>query len=264
MSYILDALKKSEKERQKMTVPDPLEIHDYISHEPTKRVPAWAYLLSVAAIMSIGLSLYLGNPWQSKKTEKAGIVSGEKSVALNAPASPSHDQPKNNARIAVTAEKEKEPEPKHTDTAKAGQSLRNSGKNEILQSAAQPMEKPKERAAQSGESTLSHPTAANEPLHTVQAAPVASGQKAESQTPAPDTNKIYAISELPLSLQQSLPAFTISAFLYSDDPGARMVRVNGKMMREGDALAEGLKLNEIRQDDLIFGYQNYRFRLGIK
>jgi general secretion pathway protein B len=264
MSYILDALKKSEKERQNRTVPDPLEIHDYITHEPKKRIPAWAYVLSVAAIISIGLLLYWGSPWQSKKTENTGIVSDEKSVALNTPASPSPDQPKNDTQKAVIAEKEKEPESKYTDTAKAAQTLRNSGKNETLQAAAQSMEKTKEKSAQSGESAKSHATAVNDPQYMVQAAPVVSGQRAESQTPAADTNKIYAISELPLSLQQSLPAFTISAFLYSDDPGARMVRVNGKMMREGDALAEGLKLNEIRQNELIFGYQQYRVRLGIK
>ena len=264
MSYILDALKKSEKERQKRTVPDPLEIHDYITHEPKKRIPAWAYVLSVAAIMSIGLLLYWGNPWQSKKTEKAGIVSGEKSVALNTPASPSPDQPKKDTQKAVIAEKEKEPESIHTDTAKAAQPLRSAGKNETLQAAAHSMEKTKEKSAQSGELTKSHAAAANESQHMVQAAPVPSEQKAESQTPAPDTTKIYTISELPLALQQSLPAFTISAFLYSDDPGARMVRVNGKMLREGDSLAEGLKLNEIRQNELIFGYQHYRVRLGIR
>jgi hypothetical protein len=43
-----------------------------------------------------------------------------------------------------------------------------------------------------------------------------------------------------------------------------MVRVNGKMLREGDVLSEGLKLNEIRQDELIFGYQNYRIRLRVQ
>ena len=264
MSYILDALKKSEKERQNRTVPDPLAIHDYIAHEPKKRIPSWAYALSVAAILGIGMLVYWGNPWQAKNTENTGIVTDERSVALNTPASPSPDQQKNDSQKAVIAEKGKEPESKHTDTAKAAQILRNSGKNETLPVTAQSIEKTKEKAAQSGESTQSHTIAVNELQHLVQAAPVVSGQKAESQTPAPDTNKIYTISELPLSLQQSLPAFTISAFLYSDDPGARMVRVNGKMMREGDALAEGLKLNEIRQNELIFGYQNYRVRLGVK
>jgi general secretion pathway protein B len=264
MSYILDALKKSEKERQKSTVPDPLEIHDYITHEPKRRIPAWAYVLSVAAIMSIGLLLYWGNPWQSKKTENTRIVSGEKSVALNTPASPSPDQPKNDTQKAVIAEKEKEPESKHPALAKAAQPVRRSGKNETVQTAATSTEKMKEKRGQSGEPSKSPAAAANESQHMVQAAPVPAEQKAESQTPAPDTTKIYTISELPLALQQSLPAFTISAFLYSDDPGARMVRVNGKMMREGDSLAEGLKLNEIRQNELIFGYQHYRVRLGIK
>jgi len=264
MSYILDALKKSDKERQKRTVPDPFEIQDYIAHEPKKRMPAWAYALSVAAILGIGMVLYWGNPWQSKKTENTGIVSDGKNVALNTPASPSPDQPKNDTQKAVIAEKETEQESKHPPAATALQPLPSAGKRETLQAAAAPPEKMKEKRVQPDEASRSHATAANEPQHMVQAAPVPSDQKAESQTPAPDTNKIYNISELPLSLQQSLPVFTISAFLYSDDPAARMVRVNGKMLREGDALSEALKLNEIRQNDLIFGYQNYRLRLGIK
>jgi general secretion pathway protein B len=264
MSYILDALKKSEKERQQRTVPDPLEIHDYIAHETKKRRPGWVYVLSIVVILNIGLLFYWMNPWQTKKAATSGISSDEKSVELNAPVPPAPGRPKNDNREAVIAEKDKEPESKHPPAVKAPQPLPLAGKSEKLQTAATPTEKMKERPTQSDPSKKAPGTAANETQHIVQATPVPSEQKPESQAPAPDANKIYTVGELPLTLQQSLPAFTISAFLYSDDPAARMVRVNGKMLREGDALAEGLKLNEIRQSELIFGYQNYRIRLGIK
>ena len=263
MSYILDALKKSEKERQKRTVPDPLDIHDYIAHEPKNRRPAWVYVLAVVVGLNIGLLLYWINPWQAQKTENTGILSVEKNDALNAPASPSPVQPKNDSEKAVIAEKEREPESKQPSAVKTPERVLFAGKNETVQAAGVPAEKMKQPPVYSGESEKSPVTAANEQQVT-QAAPVPSGQNTETQAPPPDTHKIYSVSELPLSLQQSLPAFTISAFLYSDDPAARMVRVNGKMLREGDALPEGLKLNEIRQDELIFGYQGYRIRLGIK
>jgi general secretion pathway protein B len=259
MSYILDALKKSEKERQQRTVPDPLQIHDYIAHEPGKRRPVWVYVLSIVAILNIGLLFYWMNPWQTKDADNPGILYGEK-----APVPPAPVQPKNDNEKAVIAEKEKEPESPRTPVVKAPQFLPLAGKSETLRVASAPPEKVKEKPVRSGESIKSRATAVNEPQHVLQGDPAASDQKAESQAPAPDGNKIYSVSELPLSLQQSLPAFTISAFLYSDDPAARMVRVNGKMLREGDALPEGLKLNEIRQDELIFGYQNYRIRLRVQ
>jgi general secretion pathway protein B len=220
--------------------------------------------LPIVVILNIGLLFYWMNPWQTKKAATIGISSDEKNVELNSPVPPTSGKPKNDTRTAVIVEKEKASESKHPPAAKALQPLPFAGKREALQAFSNPLEKMKEKPVQSGEAPKAHATASNEPQHVAQAAPVSSEQKAESQTPAPDSNRIYNVSELPLSLQQSLPAFTISAFLYSDDPVARMVRVNGKMLREGDALAEGLKLNEIRQNDLIFGYQNYRFRLEIK
>jgi general secretion pathway protein B len=264
MSYILDALKKSEKERQKRTVPDPLEIHDYIAYDPKKQRPVLTYLTSAVVILGIGLLFYWMNPWQTKTTENPGISSDAKRVQPGLQESPSPGQPKNNSQAASIVEKEKEQESNHPAKAKTVQPVQSAGKNEMHEGAGSSQEKIKGKPVQSAESIKLHAIAANEPQHVAQAAPVPSEQKTEPQMPAPDTNKIYNVSELPLSLQQSLPAFTISAFLYSDDTSGRMVRVNGKMLREGDTLAEGLKLNEIRQNELIFGYHNYRIRLGIK
>jgi len=261
MSYILDALKKSEKERQKRTAPDPLEIHDYIAHETKNRRPVWAYVLSLVVILNIGLLFYWMNPWQEKKAATGGISSDERSVASDH-GRPSN-QPTDDNRIAVIEEKDGEPESKLAPVEKARQPVPLNEKGGSLQ-AAVPAGKMKERPAPPVERERSHAAAEAKTQHVAQAAPVSPDQKSETQAPTPDANRIYAVSELPLSIQQSLPAFTISAFLYSDDPATRMVRVNGKMLREGDVLAEGLKLNEIRQNELIFGYQNYRMRLGIK
>jgi hypothetical protein len=138
MSYILDALKKSEKERQKRTVPDPLEIHDYIAHEPKKRRPAWAYVLSIVVILNIGLLFYWMNPWQTKKADNPGILSGEKNDALNAPAPPAPVQPKNDSEKTLIAEKEKEPESSRTPVVKAPQFVPLAGKGGTLQAVAAP------------------------------------------------------------------------------------------------------------------------------
>jgi general secretion pathway protein B len=81
---------------------------------------------------------------------------------------------------------------------------------------------------------------------------------------APVPNRVYNLSELPSSVSQKLPAFSLSVFLYSDDPVARMVRVNGQMIKEGQYLSPGLKLEQIIPSGAIFSYQNFRFLVGPK
>src|SRR3989304_1233253 len=66
MSYILDALKKSEKERRHGTVPDLLTVQDILVQEPKKRL-LWPYFLLIALLLNAGLFMWWLNPWQSKK-----------------------------------------------------------------------------------------------------------------------------------------------------------------------------------------------------
>ena len=70
MSYILDALKKSEKERQRGTAPDLLTVQETVLPEKKKR-RVWPYIIFAVLILGIGLAAFRLIPWQSKN-EKAG------------------------------------------------------------------------------------------------------------------------------------------------------------------------------------------------
>jgi succinoglycan biosynthesis transport protein ExoP len=74
-------------------------------------------------------------------------------------------------------------------------------------------------------------------------------------------DRIYNFDELPSSVKQDLPNLFISVFIYSDDASSRMARVNGQMMREGEYLTAGLKLEKITLDEIIFSYKSYRFHI---
>ncbi|MGD0282230.1 MAG: hypothetical protein ABSB95_07705, partial [Dissulfurispiraceae bacterium] len=54
MSYILDALKKSEQKRRQGAVPDLLTVHDRPASETGKRV-WWPYLLSGALLLGAAM-----------------------------------------------------------------------------------------------------------------------------------------------------------------------------------------------------------------
>jgi general secretion pathway protein B len=50
---------------------------------------------------------------------------------------------------------------------------------------------------------------------------------------------------------------------YSNKSVNSIVSINSRMMKEGESLAPGLKLEKITPDGVIFSYKGYRFQHGI-
>jgi general secretion pathway protein B len=259
MSYILDALKKSEKERQRGTVPDLLTDQDIIEQEPKKRL-LWPYLILAALLLNAVLLLWWLGSWQTKKTT-----------------------------IVAQSTTEKQPDSKvfksPTPTLTATKSPRaNAGVYESKNSTAKPGEKLVNVVRQNQQAqakTNQYSSVSDKPVPTVntkdfpgisstvpQQSPVTNHSPVEPQTNtytgASAEKRVFNLKELPLSVQQNLPAFSISAFVYSIDPTIRMVKINGQALQEGQDLITGLKLEEITQNGIIFSYQNYRFRVGLR
>ncbi len=47
-------------------------------------------------------------------------------------------------------------------------------------------------------------------------------------------------------------------------PGARLVGINYRILREGDYVVPGLELQQITPDGMIFSFKGFRFRRGVK
>jgi general secretion pathway protein B len=62
-------------------------------------------------------------------------------------------------------------------------------------------------------------------------------------------------------VRQSVPQLAVGGSVYSPQPASRMVIVNGQVFREGDTLAPGLKLEQIRAKSAIFSIRGERFEL---
>ena len=77
----------------------------------------------------------------------------------------------------------------------------------------------------------------------------------------PATENIYPdYNELPQQIKNSIPAFTIAGHTYSDQPDQRMLILNNTIVKEGQAIGNGLRLDEItwngailRYNDIVFG-----------
>ena len=64
--------------------------------------------------------------------------------------------------------------------------------------------------------------------------------------------------ELPLATRQKLPEIKLSMHVFAKDPVQRFVIINGERHAQGDDI-DGMKLVEIRADGVVFEYEGTRF-----
>ena len=237
MSYILDALRKSERERRRGSIPDPLTVQEPLPHEKRKRA-VWPFVIMAALLIN---AVIFGLWFGSRYSQKAPVVQEDASQNIHKP------QQANNPPQSAPQMKDEQkyiPIKNVPHTGKLSPDILNS----------QEQRKSQEHLVRQGEET-NHDITRISPGNTMSAP--------ETEIPPPDKTKLYSLNELPSSVRQKLPDFSLSVFLYADEPDARMVRVNGNRMKEGQYLTTGLKLEEIIPDGVIFSYMHYRFRIGI-
>jgi general secretion pathway protein B len=217
VSYILDALRKSDQQRRRGTAPTLLA--GQATAVAPKQPAFLAYGLLAAVLVGAGMLIGWLRPWQP---EQAAPVRAEQ-VAAKPLALPPR-QPASAPPVVAP-----QPTPQRPVRAK-------------------PKTDGTPRAAQAA---VTRETAAPE-------------QPVGTAADAARVRTVISMAELPLSVQQELPAMTISVHAYSGNPANRLVGINNRMLREGEYLVPDLKLEQITPDGMIFGYKEYSFRRGVK
>jgi len=268
MSYILDALKKSEKERQKKNLPDLLTVQEPVLNEKRKR-PLWPYMLIAVLIVNMG---FIGYLLGTKKPEKIQVSSTvvqkeepkplgpqkPEAAKVEMPATVRSVQEVSQHRKTVKEVKEKETKIAVVSRQKKSLPVKAAQEPKVQEKAiVQPVTPPVKKEEQ----TVQIQTPSKE-TGTSAAVPVSNEQKAVHVDTPPEPDKIYNPGELPQSIQQGLPSVNMSIFMYSDDPDSRMVRINGQTYREGQKISEDLTLERIIPNGIILNYKNYRFQVG--
>jgi general secretion pathway protein B len=70
---------------------------------------------------------------------------------------------------------------------------------------------------------------------------------------------VYA--DLSRELRRRLPDLTISLHFFSANPARRMVRINNRLLYEGEAVTDGLVVHEITPTSTVFDYQGLLFEI---
>lgn len=77
---------------------------------------------------------------------------------------------------------------------------------------------------------------------------------------APD--RLLSVNELPADVQRDLPKLAISGGVYSDNAAQRMLIVNGQVVGEGAEPAPGVVLEQIRARTAVLRYRGYRYAVA--
>ncbi|HXI47830.1 MAG TPA: general secretion pathway protein GspB [Steroidobacteraceae bacterium] len=238
MSFILDALKKSEIERQRQSQPG---FMDSPTAQRRSRLPLWAMLLgALLAINIVVLAVMLlrsGAPPPAsppkRHTEPAPLAEDKAPAADHF--SPMGPAPVYAPEIPVTAADDVS-----SGTAAASQVA------PLVAPPAASLSAPRSSAQRSA------PRAA---LHRPDPVLIDEDAKADNEETLPSINQIN------LTGAQALPELHLDVHVYATKAGDRFVYINMRKYHEGSSLPEGPVVEHIRRDGVVLNYQGLRFIL---
>jgi general secretion pathway protein B len=238
MSFILDALKKSEAERRQGEIPR-LQ-NDPFSPAPRRR-PVWPFLLVLALLLNgvvVGwwllareeqhetIAVAAGGPervvasGQTASAELVGLSAAMKAEPVTSPALPTEPE-------VVTVVIEETPVKPVAPTASPAPARTAEKKTPIRRTDLPP------------------------------AAPA----RSKVSVAAPAAKSFPPVSELPDNVRSGLPRLDLQLHFFTPDPERRLVRLNGLNLREGGNSGEGLSVVEITQDGVKLSFGGNRFFL---
>lgn len=241
MSFILDALRKSDAERQRAATPGLADVR--YAARPARRsvwVPVLAVVLAVNAVVLAFLFLRDRPEPAAPAPAPAGPV---EPAAPAAAAEPAPIRPLAREAEFPEALPDVDVEGEFAPPATAGTSP---------VPAPVVMEAPE----------LPDPGAAPAP-------PVATPAPAPAGPP-PAPSRIVSGNELPTAEQLmatgalNTPMLNLDLHVYSDAPGGRFVVINSRKYKEGGQLSEGPRVESITRDGVILSIQGRRFTLSRK
>ena len=232
MSFILDALKKSESERQRQSGPALLEMRIV---RPSRALPAWAMVVGALLILCVAVLA-----WMALRP-----------VTLRADSAP---------QLATGAA---QPGASGTNTLAPS-----TGAGTITGPAA-PSAAPAPAAATAAANSVAAASAADaaNPADAADGtdAPVNPADTAAAIAPSPDSPppagahgnlQNYAV------VSGTVPELRLDLHVYAPNPADRYAFINMHKVREGDVTPEGVQVRQITREGVVMEYQGAEFLLG--
>jgi len=236
MSYILDALRRADAERERGAVPSlQSQHHAYVEDDAARparpRALVWAVAaLSVALVAVLAWTVFGGSRTPPARPVAEGSVAPAPTApAVQLPTSPPVAAPPVTAPPAAAA-------PPVAETAPPAPVA-------VAHPAPRPRPDVKHTSRRTPETGGSRETADSATAH-------AAGEE-----------RIYKQIDLPEDVRRDLPKLTIGGASYSGYAASRMVMINGQIFHEGDTLTPGLVLERIKLKSAVLSYKGYRYEV---
>lgn len=243
MSFILDALKKSENERKRTIGPS---LADAPVHTPRSDKPWWAVAVAALLVVNLGVLVVV----LTRKNDSAPAVVESAPAPATAAPSPPAVQPSNAPMPHANPNAGSVSSPAVRSLAEEAASY----DDEYAEPAGS--DYPPGNPALAGAAAVPAGPPMVRPIDAPAVAPLAS--RPDSRGPAADVEVLPTLSSLTAS-GTSLPDLKLDIHVYSGNPAERFVFVNMRKYTEGQTLSEGPVVERIRPDGVVLNAQGTRF-----
>lgn len=284
MSFILDAIAKSERERQQQEIPDTRTLATPVSElrRPRRLLP---YLLLVAALL---LNVIVVLIWiqtdespfnELSQTENNNIEPVADRIAIPNNVVSENAAPKEgNANSSAIFNQTDKPDRVNAQSAGSKPEIPKPLK-EAEDEIPHRMEGSQTGSTESLESVLtqkvtenSHGSGqGNRPIAVESNTQSPAINRADEQTPAevqnamqPAPRKVFRLSELPADVRRDLPSISFTGHLFSKNVKVSYVMVDGgRSVIAGQQIAEDLFLHEVTPAGAVVDFRGYLVEVGI-
>jgi general secretion pathway protein B len=237
LSFILDALRKSEHERQRQAGPS---IADLPIARQAARTPPWVWV-ALGALLTVNVIVVAWLLLREPRQEP--VVSTAPTVEMPAPAATA-TAPGDPAAAPV----EPQPVPAPAVTP------------QVVVTLPREVRPLTEEAAIEAAPYVDYYPAPESPDPAL--LPMAPAQAPPAMTaPAATGSRVPTIDELPPQATAGLPQLSLDLHIYAADPAQRAVFINGGRYRQGDALPQGVTVQQITPEGAVLTYRGQRFLL---
>jgi len=269
MSYILDALKKSEGERvAEGEVPDWKTSHKG-NYTPVPQGPTRQQVISISVLSAILVVLLISaaiwvfaiKPQQMASNDVAPVE--VEPMPVTPPANPVTAKPAQRMSSAEFvnqlggdngASANANNKATKTTFEKFSQVQEDAEQNPIKSPKAV---KPKHKKTSKTESVADKDEAKGKVVFLEETEDKPKKKKPKTKP------KVVALSDLPSNIRRALPPIGFSGHVYSsEDPGQSSVMINGRKMKEGTSVTQDLVLEKITESGAQFSFRGHYFYLG--
>jgi general secretion pathway protein B len=272
MSYILDALKKADRERHLARVPTLGTVHSPAA-APRRRLWPWLVSAVLVANAALAAALILRSPApvsvaHSRTPVESGVAVDSSPAPTAAPVSPAAPAPTSAALGVGQAPRgrvEQAPDVRAAETSPAPATAALPERTPAPSVAPAPAPRPAQAEPAQRPEPVPRPTPERSEAVTQEQPPAATGRPAapaaprpaEPVTPAPPPSS-PAPSPETAAAPASIPKMKLDVLVYSDIPAERMVFINGSKYVQGQRVDGKFLVEEITPEGPILSYQGQR------